>query len=261
MRVSRLILALLAAGVLGCGSSSKPTLLDAAAPPPDTAFACAQSGTLTAATPLDFARSGGQAPGVVPAMGTQLTVSVIVTTTGASDRGFFMVQVNNGGLYSGAAGKAGRFEQPPTPGTYPMDPDMSVGFGIDFVNGITASGNTASANPTQVALLDPAAGGTVKIDSFTPAAAPGGTSVIAATISNAKFKGFNVLANGAPDTVGNGCDITVQNLQFTGLSVKWQTAAFPAAVETPAAVAPLAPSLAPRPIDGATVMSADFRIE
>jgi hypothetical protein len=255
MRVSHPVLALLAAGVLGCGGSSKPTQVDAAP------VACAQSGTLNATAPLDFSQ-GGQAPGAVPPMGTQLTVSVIVTTTAQADRGFFMDQVNNGGVYTTAAGKAGRFETPPAPGTYPLDTDNNFGFTIDFVDGVTQSGNTASAKPTQVALLDPAAGGTLKIDSFTPAV-PGGTSTIAATITNAKFKGFNVLANGMLDQTGNGCDITLQKFQFTGLSVKWQTAAFPAAVAPPAAVVPaaIAPPVSAPVIDGVTAMSADFRIE
>lgn len=253
MRATHPVLALLAAGVLGCGGGSSK-------PPPADAVACAQSGTLNATAPVNF--SGGQAPGVVPPMGTQLTVSAIVTTTAQADRGFFMAQVNNGGVYTTAAGKAGRFETPPAPGTYPLDSDnnsSNFGFTIDFVDGVTQSGNTASARPTQVALLDPTAGGTLRIDSFAPAAVPGGTSVIAATITNAKFQGFNVLASGALDRAGNGCDITLQNFQFTGLSVKWQTAAFPAAV-APAAVAPAA-AIAPWVVDGAAALSADFRLE
>lgn len=260
MRISHLVFSLLGAGVLGCGGSSKAT---PDGPPPIDAFACAQSGTLSAAMPLDFSK--GQAQGAVPPNGTQLTVTVIVSSASMPDRGFVLIQVNNGGLYSGAAGKAGRFETPPAPGSYPMDPDMDLGFGIDFVDGITqnTTNGTAMARPTQVALLDPTAGGTVRIDSFTPAAVPGGTSTIGATITNAKFKGFNVLASGNLDMTGNGCDITLQNLQFTGLSVKWQTAAFPAIVAPP----PVQPDIAARPdfaaraIEGAAVRSADFRIE
>jgi hypothetical protein len=255
MRASHLIAALpvLAAGVLGCGGGSSNK------PPPVDAFACAQSGTLNSPTPLDFSQGTGQAPGAVPMGGTQLTVSVIITTTAAGDRGFFMDQVNGGGVFTTAAGKAGRFETPPAPGTYPLDTDNDFGFTIDFVDGVTRTGSTASARPTQVALLDPTAGGTLRIDSFTPAAVPGGTSTIAATITNAKFKGFNVIANGMLDQAGNGCDITLQNFQFTGLSVKWQAAAFPTAIAPPAA--PRAARVAPWVVDGATVMSADFGIE
>jgi hypothetical protein len=144
-----------------------------------------------------------------------------------------------------------------------MDPDMSLGFGMDFVDGVTHNGNgTASASPRQVALLDMTAGGTVRIDSFAPAATPGGTSTIGATITNAKFKGFNI-SNGTIAQAGNGCDITVQNLQFTGLSVKWQAAAFPPIIAPPPAQPELAarPDLAAQAIEGAAARSADFRIE
>jgi hypothetical protein len=260
MRASHLIIiSLLGAGVLGCGGGS-PSRPDA--PPPVDAFACSQSGTLNIAAALDF--SGGQAQGAVPTTGTQLQVSIIVTSSSQPDRGFFIIQANNGGLFSSATGKAGRFEQPPTPGSYPMDSDASLGFGMDFVDGVTHNGNgTASANPRQVALLDMTAGGTVRIDSFTPAAMPGMTTTIGATITNAKFKGFNVLSTGALDTAGNGCDITVQNLAFTGLSVKWQAAAFPPIIEPPPAQPELAarPDLAARGIEDAAARSADFRIE
>jgi hypothetical protein len=259
MRASHLVLSLLGAGVLGCGGSS-PSKPDA--PPPVDAFACSQSGTLNVAAPVDF--SQGQAQGAVPATGSQLQVSVIVTSSSQPDRGFFILQVNNGGLFSAAAGKAGRFEKPPTPGSYPMDPDMSLGFGMDFVDGVThnTTNGTASASPKQVALLDMTAGGTVRIDSFTPGAMPGMTSTIGATITNAKFKGFNV-ANGVIDQAGNGCDITVQNLQFTGLSVKWQTLAFPPIIDPPPPQPELAarPDLAARAIEGAAARSADFRFE
>jgi hypothetical protein len=260
MRASRLVLSLvtslLGASALGCGGgSAKPD-----APPPVDAFACSQMGTLNLATPLDF--SQGQAQGAVPMTGgTQLQVTIIVTSSSQPDRGFFLLQVNNGGLFSGAAGKAGRFEKPPTPGSYPMDPDASLGFGIDFVDGVVHNSNgTASARPKQVALLD-TAGGTVRIDSFTPAATPDGTSTLGATITNAKFKGFNIV-NGAADPAGNGCDITVQNLAFSGLSVKWQAAAFPPIAPPPAQPDLAArPVLAARPIEGAADVSADFRIE
>ena len=263
MRASRLVISLviplLGAGVLGCGGSS-PSTPDA--PPPVDAFACSQSGTQNFTAPLDFSKGGGQAPGAVPMNGNQLEVRVIVINGNQPDRGFFILQANNGGVFTSAAGKAGRFEQPPTPGSYPMDTDASFGFVIDFVDGITNNGDgTASAHPNQVALLD-TAGGTVRIDTFTPAAVPGGTSTIGATITNAKFKGFN-LVNGAPDPAGNGCDLTVPNLQFTGLSVKWQAAAFPPIVAPPPAQPDLAARLdfAARPIEGAALRSADFRIE
>jgi hypothetical protein len=259
MRASHLVLSLLGAGSLGCGSSaSRPD-----APPPVDAFVCSQSGTLNAPTPLDFSQGGGQAQGAVSANGSQLQVSIIVTSTSQPDRGLFIIQVNNAGVFSTAAGKAGRFEQPPTPGSYPMDPDMSLGFGIDFVDGVThnMTNGTASAHPNQVALLDMTAGGTVRIDTFTPGAMPGMTSTIGATITNAKFKGFNVLPSGALDMAGNGCDITLQNLQFTGLSVKWQTLAFPPIIAPPQPEVAARPDLAARAIDGAAVRSADFRIE
>ncbi|HEX3480369.1 MAG TPA: hypothetical protein VHT91_35370 [Kofleriaceae bacterium] len=252
--ISRVI-PLLGAGVLGCGGSS-PAKPDA--PPPVDAFVCSQSGTVNAPTALDF--SQGQAQGVAMNQ-APLAVTVIVTSTSQPDRGFFIFQVNNGGVYSDAAGKAGRFEKPPMPGSYPVDPDMTAGFAIDFVDGVTHSGSSASARPTQVALLD-TAGGTVRIDSFTPAATPGGTSTLGATITNAKFKGFNVLPTGNLDPAGNGCDVTVQNLAFTGLSVKWQTAPFPTSVAPPAQPdAAARPELAVRPIDGAAAISADFRLE
>jgi hypothetical protein len=263
MRASHLVISLIGTGVFGCGGgSARPD-----APPPIDAFVCSQSGLVnTAATPVDFSQGGKKAQGAVPMNGTQLTVSIIVTGS-APDRGFRLLQVNNSGLYSTATGKAGRFEKPPTPGSYPMDPDlnvsaMNVGFALDFVDGITLnSDGSASVRPQQVALLDMTAGGTVQIDSWTPAAAQSGISTIAATITNAKFKGFNVIGSGTVDTAGNGCDITVQKLQFTGLTVQWQAAAFPAIVtpppEQPAAVAP---TMAPM-LDGATVLSADFRIE
>jgi hypothetical protein len=170
-------------------------------------------------------------------------------------------------VFSTATGKAGRFEKPPTPGSYPMDSDTSFGFGMIFVDGVThnPTNGTASANPTQIALLDTTAGGTVRIDTFMPGAMPGMTSTIGATITNAKFKGFNIV-NGA--MVGNGCDITLQNLQFTGLAVTWQTLAFPPIIAPPtqpegAARPDLAAQadLAARATDGAAERSADFRFE
>jgi len=93
------------------------------------------------------------------------------------------------------------------------------------------------------------------------AAAPGMTSTLGATITNAKFKGFNV-TNGAVDPAGNGCDVTVQNLAFTGLSVKWQTAAFPPIAPPPAQAEPAArPVLAAPTTENVAERSADFRIE
>lgn len=263
MRASHLvlspILSLLGAGALGCGGgSAKPD-----APPPIDAFVCSQSGTINAPQALDF--SQGQAQGAVPTTGTttQLAVTLIVTSTSQPDRGFFILQVNNGGVYSTATGKAGRFEKPPAPGSYPMDSDASFGFAIDFVDGVIhnpTNGTASAPHPSQVALLDMTAGGTVRIDTFTPGAMPGMTSTIGATITNAKFKGFNI-TNGVLDQAGNGCDITIQNLAFTGLSVKWQTAAFPP-IEPPPAQPDRAarPDLAALPIDGAAAVSADFQI-
>jgi hypothetical protein len=262
MRTCHLILSLLGAGVLGCGGSSSATI---DAPPPIDAFACAQRGTVNATAPLDFS-TGGQAQGAVPATGTQLSVSALIFNNAVPTTGLIILQVNNGGVFSAAAGKAGRFELPPAPGTYPLDTDLNVvtlGFGIDFVNGINRGAAGTTINPTQVALLDATAGGTVRIDSWTPAATPGGTSTIAATFTNAKFKGYNVISGSTIDTAGNGCDIMIQNLQFTGLSVKWQATAFPPAPpsEPPANLAPAQPVFAAPALDGAAVVSADLRIE
>jgi hypothetical protein len=263
MRASHLVISrvipFLSAGVLGCGGggSARPD-----APPPVDAFMCSQSGTLNATSVVDFSQSSGQAQGAVPTNGTQLQVLALIFN---NDTGLIIRQVNNGGVFSAAAGKAGRFEQPPAPGTYPMDTDLNVvtlGFGIDFVNGIAHGAGGTTINPTQVALLDATAGGTVRIDSFAPAATPGGTSTIAATITNAKFKGYNVISGSTVDTTGNGCDITLQNLQFTGLSVKWQAAAFPPIAPPPAQPDLAArPDLAAWPLDGAAAVSADFRLE
>lgn len=258
MRASHLVISLAlslpGAGVLGCGGgSAKPD-----APPPVDAFVCSQLGTLNIAMPLDFSQ-GGQASGAVRTGGTQLEVSIIVTSSSQPDRGFFIIQRNGAGVFGSAAGAAGRFEKPPAPGSYPMDADMNLGFGVDFVDGVVHNGNgTASASPRQVALLD-TTGGTVKIDSFTPAATPGGSTTIGATITNAKFKGFNV-NNGSVDPAGNGCDITVTNLAFTGLSVKWQATPFPA-IAPPRPEPAARPELAVRPIEGAADVSADFRLE
>jgi hypothetical protein len=262
MRASHLVLSLLGAGVLGCGGSSAAQI---DAPPPIDAFACAQSGTVNLAAPLDFS-GGGQAQGTVPAGRTQLSVSALIFNNAAPSTGLLILQVNNGGVFSAATGKAGRFEQPPAPGTYPLDTDLDVvtlGFGIDFVNGITRGAGGTTINPTQVALLDATAGGTVRIDSWTPAATPGGTSTIGATFTNAKFKGYNVISGSTIDTTGNGCDVMIQNLQFTGLSVKWQAAAFPAAQPSgpPASLAPAQPVFAAPSADGMAVVSADLRIE
>jgi hypothetical protein len=262
MRASHLVLSLLGAGVLGCGGNSAAQI---DAPPPIDAFACAQRGTVNATAPLDFAQ-GGQAQGTVPPSGTQLSVSALIFNNAVPTTGLLILQVNNGGVFSAAAGKAGRFEQPPAPGTYPLDTDLNVvtlGFGIDFVNGINRGAGGTTINPTQVALLDATAGGTVRIDSWTPAATPGGTSTIGATFTNAKFKGYNVVSGSTIDTAGNGCDIMIQNLQFTGLSVKWQATAFPPAQpsEPPANLAPAQPVFGAQTIDGAAVLSADLRIE
>jgi hypothetical protein len=261
MRAFHLVLSLLGAGVLGCGGSSAQV----DAPPPIDAFACAQRGTVNATDPLDFS-TGGQAQGTVPQGGTQLSVSALVFNNAAPTTGLLILQVNNGGVFSAAAGKAGRFEQPPALGTYPMDTDLNavtLGFGIDFVNGINRGNGTTTINPTQIALLDATAGGTVRIDSWNPAATPGGTTTIAATFTNAKFKGYNVVSGTTIDPAGNGCDVTIQNLQFTGLTVKWQAAAFPAAAPPgpPASLAAPQPMFAAQALEGAAVVSADLRIE
>jgi len=71
----------------------------------------------------------------------------------------------------------------------------------------------------------------------------------------AKFVGHDVLADGTLSQTGNGCDITIQKLQFKNLSVKWQAAAFPAV--TASAVAPRAH--AARTLDGAAVFSLEPR--
>ncbi|HEX3758606.1 MAG TPA: hypothetical protein VHW23_07850 [Kofleriaceae bacterium] len=263
MRASCLIACSFVSGAIACGGSSdKPTLLDAA--PPDTATVCSQSGTVTTQAPVNFGTGGGQAQGTVPMGDTELTVTAVVTSTPTT--GLLIVMVNNAGVFGAGATAAGRFEKPPTPGTYPMDPDANVGFGIDFVDGITTNTDgTVSINPKQVAILDTTAGGTVKIDSWTPGAAQGGTSTIAATFTNAKFIGHNVLPTGALDQTGNGCDITLQNLQFTNLTVKWQTAAFPAnltgAPAVASGVAPQVPrSFAPRTLDGAATARAELSV-
>jgi hypothetical protein len=271
MRASRLAVCLLmclfGSGVVACsGSDQRAIPIDAPPPPPDTpsnppppnpppdaGVTCAQRGTLNATTALDF--STAQVPGRVPANGTELMVAVVVTTNPARTMGFVIAQRNNTGVFASATGKAGRFEKPPATGLYAMDTDGSFGFAIDFVDGITVNADgSVSIRPTQIALLDPIAGGSVRIDSWTPAATPGGTSTIGATVSNAKFKGFNVLANGSQDPVGNGCDILVQNLQFKNLSVKWQTAPFP---ENVTARLPLPPDFAPWTLDGAAVLQAE----
>ena len=261
MRASPSILALLAAGLGACGGGGKPVLIDAPPPPPIDAFACSQKGMVGSATALDFSKGGGAATGAVPAMGTQeLTVSAIITNSAAPTNGLIIIQINNAGVYGAGATAAGRFEKPPTPGTYPMDPDQTLGFGIDFVDGVTSNGDgTASVRAKQVAVLDTSAGagGTVKIDSFTPLAVPGGTTTIAATITNAKFKGFNVLADGSLDQAGNGCDMTITNLQFINLSVKWQATPFPVSFAPPQ---PTPPDFGPKTIAGAAVVSADLSI-
>jgi hypothetical protein len=218
------------AGLMACGGGGSK-LIDASVPdsPPD-AFVCAQRGTLNIPTPLDFS-IGGQVQGAVPTSGPQqLTVQVIVTFNGAPTTGFLIRQRNNTGVFAAGTGKAGRFETPPALGTYAMDTSANFGFGIEFVNGITVTGSTGTVMATQVQLLDGTAGGTVKIDTWTPAANPGGTTTIGATFTNATFKGFNVNADGSLDLAGNGCDVTLQNVQFTGMSVKWQAGVFPTSV-------------------------------
>lgn len=230
MREFRRVLGLFSAGLMACGGSSNSGSPDARSIDAGGGgnTVCAQPASFNITTALDFTNAG-QAPGTVAQAGGQLEVDVLVTTNQAETAGFIMAQVNNAGLFSTATGKAGRFEKPPTLGTYALDADDSFGFGIDFVDGITQNAdNTVTIKPTQVQVLDLAAGGMVKLDLWSPAATPGGTSTISATITNAKFKGFNVLADGSLSQTGNGCDITVQKLQFTNLNVKWQTAAFPA---------------------------------
>jgi hypothetical protein len=239
MQVSRLFLGALTgvAGLAACGGGGGAKLLDAAPDSPPDAFVCAQKGTLTGNQVLDFATGGGQAEGAAPMVTTanptpQLTVEAVVTTTTARDRGFLIVQVNNGGMYSPDVGKAQRFENPPVVGSYPMDTDNDVGFVIDFVNGISSNADsTVNIDATQVQLLDdsPGAGGTVHLDSWDTLATPGGFTLIGATITNAKFKGYNVLpgTTGQVDPAGNGCDITLTTLTFTNLKVHWQTTPFP----------------------------------
>jgi hypothetical protein len=256
MHASRPFLGLWVCGLAACGGgSSKPMLIDAAVP--DTAVVCSQKGSV-GLNPLDFSKGAGQAQGAVPPNGgTELTVSVVVTlgptpTTTTPSFGLLITQVNNAGVFGTA--EAGRFEKPPVPGTYPMDTDMAAGFRIDFVDGVTLNPTGGvNINPMQVALLDSTAGGTVKIDSWTPAATPSGTSTIGATFTNAKFKGFNVLSNGNLDQ-GNGCDVMLTSFQFTNLSVKWQPGAFPTSFAPPV---PAPPSFGPRTLDGAALIQAD----
>jgi hypothetical protein len=225
-------------GVIACsGSDQSTTPLDAPPPPPDTpskpppdaGVTCSQQGTLNVTAPLDF--KGLMTPGRVPNGRTQLAVSVVVTFTNAPATGFVIFQSNNLGVF--ATGKAGRFEQPPATGTYAMDTDASAGFGIDFVDGITHNADgTLSIQPKQVAVLDSTLGGTVRIDTWAPAAKVGGTSTIGATVSNARFKGFNALPNGSLGSA-NGCDIMVQNFQFKNLIAQWQATPFPARPTAP----------------------------
>jgi hypothetical protein len=226
MRVTHLFLGLfgLGAGLTACGGGSGSTI-DAPAPSAD-AFVCAQMGTVTSTGPVAFS---GEAQGSVPAgQKMQLEVDALVTLGNPPTVGFVIFQINNAGVFGAAAGKAGRFETPPVLGSYPMDAGMNLGFGIEFVNGVTVSSSGVDIKPTQVQLLDPAAGGTVRLDMWAPAATPGGTTTIGATVTNATFKGFNIMANGA--LAENGCNMTIQNFQFTGLNVKWQMEAFPTAV-------------------------------
>jgi len=275
LRASRLgfcsLICSFGSAVLAC-SSGDPTILPIDAPLPDTPSSpppdtpsnprpdaggtCAQRGTLNVTTALDFSTLG-QVRAVVPAGDTRLTVVVIVPTDAARTMGFLIVQRNNTGVF--ATGAAGRFEDPPSLGFYAMDSDASIGFGIDFVDGIAVNADgSVSIHPTQVALLDPSAGGLVRIDDWTPAATPGGTSTIGATFSNARFKGFNILSNGSPDPAGNGCDIHVQNLQFRDLSVAWPIATFPANVT---ARLPPPPGFGPRTLDAAAVLPSEIALD
>src|SRR5581483_640085 len=158
----------------------------------------------------------------------------------------------------------------PATGLYALDTAMSSGFLIEFFDGFgkNPDGST-SFLPTQVALLDPFAGGSVRIDTWTPAAVPGGTSRIGATFSNARFRGFNLLANGDLDLAGNGCDILLQNLQFKNLSVKWQTAPFPANItaspplsfDVAPRIPPLSRDVAPWILDSAAVFRQEIAFE
>jgi hypothetical protein len=235
-----LFMCMFGCGVIACADSGQsPSSIDAppplgtpsappSTPPPNTGIVCAQQGTLNGTTVLDFSTLG-QVPGRVAVNDTELSVAVLVTTDTARTKGFVIAQRNNTGVFSSANGSAGRFERPPATGVFAMDTDTSFGFAIDFVDGITPNPDgSLRIHPTQVALLDPVAGGSVRIDTWTPAATPGGASTISATISNARFRGYNILPNGNRDPAGNGCDILVQNLQFKNLSVKWQAAPFPA---------------------------------
>lgn len=267
MQVSRLFLGAFTgvAGLAACGGGGGGAkLLDAAPDSPPDAFVCAQKGTLTGNQVLDFAMGGGQAEGAAPMMTTanptpQLTVEAVVTTTTARDRGFLIVQVNNAGMYSPDPGKAGRFENPPVVGTYPLDTDDNVGFVIDFVNGISSNpDSTVNIDATQVQLLDdsPGAGGTVHLDSWDAQAAPGGFTLIGATITNAKFKGFNVLpgTTGQVDPAGNGCDIMLTTLTFKNLKVHWQTTPFPQNVAAAPPRPPGPPRFSVRSLLGAAVL-------
>ena len=258
MLESRTFWGLFSVGLIACGGgSSSSTTTDAAKisdAPANSGVVCSQQGPINTTTALDF--SGGQAQGAAPTGGGPLEIDVVITTNMAGTVGLLMVQANTGGVYSAAAGKAGRFEKPPAVGTYPLDAEDTFGFGIDFVDGITSNADgTVNINPKQVQILDATAKGTVTIDAWSAAAVPNGTSTISATIANAKFIGHDVLADGSLSQTGNGCDITIQTLQFKNLSVKWQAAAFPAV--TASAVAPRAH--AARTLDGAAVFSLEPR--
>lgn len=231
------------AGIFACGGSSNGSSADSgsdagtpdSAAVLDAATVCAQSGTLNPTAPLDFTTT--KLTGTAPT-GDQLTVVVVVTFSSAPTTGFVIIQRNTAGVFAAATGAAGRFETPPVLGSYPMDTDDQLGFGIDFVDGITTNTDgTVTIKPTQVQVLDPTAGGTVKLDRWTAKATPGGTTTIGATITNATFRGFNTDTSGNI-VAANGCDVTIQNLQFTNMTVTWQTAAFPAVAA--AGPAPLA---------------------
>jgi len=72
-----------------------------------------------------------------------------------------------------------------------------------------------------------------------------------------------VVTGNTLDPAGNGCDITIQKIQFIGLTVSWQTTAFPTAAPAgqPANLAPARPSFQTQTIEDAAAVSADFRIE
>jgi hypothetical protein len=130
---------------------------------------------------------------------------------------------------------------------FPIDTDANFGFGIDFVDGVVDNGDgTVSISPVQVQVLGAETPGTVKIDSWTPAAVVNGKTTIGATFTNGTYDGFNVLADGSLDQAGNGCTILLQNLQFINMTVLWP-ATFPAT---------LAPHIVQKPYYGPRTITA-----